>query len=191
MLQKLTKRLKKSRKGVTLVELIVVVAILAILAAMLIPSYLGYTNQARISRALSDLGSMRTVVEVQAATTNGMFPSNTNVGNLMTNQNINWTGNSNGITDPWGHGYAYATYVDSNGNSHFAIASAGPGGTDLQNVTANYLLNVPSGVPLTTDVVQPSMVNTAAAQNADLSGFASNTATFTLSTNSTPTVNPF
>ncbi|UZQ81875.1 prepilin-type N-terminal cleavage/methylation domain-containing protein [Thermoanaerobacter sp. RKWS2] len=127
----------KNRKGFTLVELLVVVAIIAILAAALIPRLLGYTDRARQARAMSDLGTMKTVIETYTADQgNGVYPSiNTAdanyVGTILKNGGINWldANTAGGIKDPWGYPYYYDTYTDTNGNVHYIVVSPGKDGT--------------------------------------------------------------
>ncbi len=46
--------MKANNKGFTLVELLVVIAIIGILAAVVVPSYLSYTERARKSNVLSE-----------------------------------------------------------------------------------------------------------------------------------------
>jgi len=126
----------KNRKGFTLVELLVVVAIIAILAAALIPRLLGYTDRARQARAMSDLGTMKTVIETYTADQgNGVYPSIKTtdpnyVGTILKNGGINWldANTTGGIKDPWGYPYYYDTYTDTNGNVHYIVVSPGKDG---------------------------------------------------------------
>ena len=54
--------LKKSKKGFTLVELVIVIAVIAILAAVLVPTFVGVTRNAKKSAALQEATAARTVV---------------------------------------------------------------------------------------------------------------------------------
>jgi general secretion pathway protein G len=119
----------KNRKGFTLVELLVVVAIIAILAAALVPRLLGYTDRARQARAMSDLGTMKTVIEIYTADQgNGVYPVPDSVGTILQNGGIKWTGGTDGIKDPWGYPYYYDVATDTNGNVHYVIVSPGKDG---------------------------------------------------------------
>ncbi len=124
----------RNQKGFTLVELLVVVAIIAILAAVLLPRLLGYTNNARVSRAKSDLASMRSVVEAYAANEgNGYYPIADNtadggIAKVLQAKGIKWTGDADGVKDPWGTPYQYKTAPDASNtpDQHYLIISAGP-----------------------------------------------------------------
>ena len=50
----LMNKIRKSRKGFTLVEIIVVLVILAILAAFMIPSMIGFINEAKKKAAIAE-----------------------------------------------------------------------------------------------------------------------------------------
>ncbi len=54
----------KQKKGFTLIELLVVIAIIAILAAVIMATTTGAQAQARDSRRVSDLDSIRTALEL-------------------------------------------------------------------------------------------------------------------------------
>ncbi|GEA15421.1 type II secretion system protein GspG [Moorella sp. E308F] len=145
---KLFNKMRKKGKGFTLVELLVVVAIIAILAAVLMPKLLGYTERARQARALADLGSMKTIVEVYAADQgNGLYPDNSSVATVMQNNGIAWTGDDKGIKDPWGNPYYYDRTIDTTTNvTRYIIVSPGLDG----NIgTADDVV--------TTDNLQPSI----------------------------------
>ncbi|SHF43369.1 general secretion pathway protein G [Caldanaerobius fijiensis DSM 17918] len=142
-----------NNRGFTLVELLVVVAIIAILAAVLVPRLLGYTDRARQARAMSDLGTMKTVIETYTADQGqGVYPSikttdQNYVGTILKNGGINWTGDTNGVKDPWGYPYYYTVSApDTNGNVHYIIVSPGKDGK-LGSTDDVY----------TTDSVQPTV----------------------------------
>jgi general secretion pathway protein G len=121
------KLLRKKGKGFTLVELLVVVAIIGILSAVLMPRLLGYTEKARQARALADLGSMKTVVEVYAADEgNGVFPAKDQISAVLQGKGIQWTGDDKGIKDPWGRPYYYTAVIDTAANDQsYIFVSAG------------------------------------------------------------------
>lgn len=124
----------RNQRGFTLVELLVVVAIIAILSAVLLPRLLGYTNQARVSRAMSDLASMRSIVEAYAANEGqGYYPTADNsadggVAKVLQAKGVAWATQANPVKDPWGTGYRYQTAPSASGvaDQHYMVQSAGP-----------------------------------------------------------------
>ncbi|MDI6604224.1 MAG: type II secretion system protein GspG [Thermoanaerobacteraceae bacterium] len=128
-MQSLLKRIQcisRNEKGFTLVELIVVVAIIAILTAVLLPKLLGYTDNARESRAKGDLASMKSVIEAYAASEgNGKYPADADAAKtLLAAHGINTP------TDPWGNPYNYAA---STNQDSYIIISFGRDGAQKGN----------------------------------------------------------
>lgn len=52
-----------AQKGFTLIELMIVIAIIGILAAIAIPQYQNYIAKSQVSRAMGELGAIKTAVE--------------------------------------------------------------------------------------------------------------------------------
>ena len=52
-----------AQKGFTLIELMIVVAIIGILAAIAIPQYQNYIAKSQVSRAVAELGAIKTAYE--------------------------------------------------------------------------------------------------------------------------------
>src|SRR5512140_2544164 len=57
------KRMRGRRSGFTLIEIMVVVIVLSILAAVLIPNLASKPDEARVSKAQSDIGTLSATVE--------------------------------------------------------------------------------------------------------------------------------
>lgn len=124
----------RNEKGFTLVELLVVVAIIAILAAVLLPQLMGYTTKARVSRTMSDLATMRSVVEAYCADEGkGSYPAPDNtatnpngIAAVLVAHGVKWTGDATGIKDPWGSPYSYDAPTTGSNYLSFILVSPGP-----------------------------------------------------------------
>jgi general secretion pathway protein G len=113
-------------------ELVVVIFILAILAALILPRVFGRTSDAKISKALSDIASLRNQIQMYKSDT-GSFP--TVLQDLRTRPADGadgWRGpylDKEIPTDPWGGEYDYIVTSD---DSDFTVIcygkDHGPGG---------------------------------------------------------------
>jgi type II secretion system protein G len=75
-------------KGFTLIELLIVVAIIAILAAIAVPNFLEAQTRSKVSRALSDIRSMRTALESYAVDNNRYPETDQGITAYTTNRRI-------------------------------------------------------------------------------------------------------
>jgi general secretion pathway protein G len=155
----------RGQKGFTLVELLVVVAIIAILAAVLLPQLMGYTTKARVSRAMSDLATMRSIVEAYCADEGkGSYPAPDNtadggIAKVLQAHGVKWADATAPVKDPWGSPYYYDAPLTGNNYLSFILVSPGP---DKSVGTADDIYCTNTQAPVTGDptAAQPPLGTT-------------------------------
>lgn len=88
-------KLKNNERGFTLVELIVVLVILAVLAAILVPTLLGYINQASAQKDFAAAESLREAAQAEIDEHYAEVPTEKNY------QVIYYAGGGSGIPKPY------------------------------------------------------------------------------------------
>jgi general secretion pathway protein G len=122
------------RSAFTLVELLLVLTILAILAGIVLPSMVGRGQQARVTRAQTEIQTFSTALGAFEVD-NGFFPKGrTGLLALVQKPNNaqNWHGpyladKTTVPLDPWGNQYVYECPGKHNPNG-FDLMSMGPDG---------------------------------------------------------------
>lgn len=105
-------KIGRNERGFTLIELMVVLIIIGILAAIAIPLMSKQTDKAKIKRAVSELKSMKTIVDIYmtdpAVNAAGVAPAATaaDLGKVLSENGVTQ------LTDPWGNGYIYVRGAD-------------------------------------------------------------------------------
>ena len=126
----------RSVAGFTLVELMLVVVIIGVLAAMVVPRLAGRTEQAKISRAKSDVASIGLALDLYELDMGGYPPGESldplfkrdSVPSGTTNADA-WKGPylKKQMQDPWGREYHYKFGAGS-GDKDYDLYSQGPDG---------------------------------------------------------------
>ncbi len=137
-----------NQSGFTLLEIIVVVAIIAILAAYIAPKVAGRVDDARISKAKSDIRVLESSLELYKLD-NFSYPSSEQGLDALVNQPAgdvkNWRkgGYIKKLSkDPWGNDYLYS-FPGNNGefDIYSLGADAADGGSDEAADIGNWNLD--------------------------------------------------
>ena len=129
-----------SRQAFTLIELLLVLVILAVLAAVVVPKFVGRSEQARITAAKTQIASFETSLtsfEVDC----GRFPTTDEglTALVVQPQNVkDWKGYMKSVPkDPWGNAYVYK-YPGVHNPSEYDIYSLGPDGREGNDDVTNW-----------------------------------------------------
>ncbi|MFA4884608.1 MAG: prepilin-type N-terminal cleavage/methylation domain-containing protein [Desulfotomaculaceae bacterium] len=109
-------KLTRNERGFTLIELMVVLIIIGILAAIAIPVMSKQTDKAKVKRAVGELKSMKTIVDIYMNDTGVNITGVAPLATADATNGIKAVLQINGVTDaglidPWGNGYVYARGV--------------------------------------------------------------------------------
>lgn len=132
------KYLHLKNQGFTLIEIMVVVVIIGIMALMIVPTVINKVDEARITKAKSDIRTLESQLEMYRIDT-GSFPTtDQGLTSLVKKTDVppvptNWQGPyiQRLPKDPWGNNYQYV-YPSKHGGQ-FDIYSYGSAGKDGDN----------------------------------------------------------
>ena len=116
--------------GVTLIELLLVMVILAFLAAIVVPKFTGRTQQANVTKATSDLHSIKLGIDAFEIDNSRLPTAQEGIGALVnkpSNDLTNWHKFFDAVpTDPWQHDYVYR--VPGTDGRAYDLVCCGPDG---------------------------------------------------------------
>ncbi|MBW3621935.1 MAG: type II secretion system major pseudopilin GspG [Armatimonadetes bacterium] len=131
----------RSQAGFTLIELLVVMIILAVLAAFAIPRVLNRTEDARRARAISDVKTLGTALDMYKAD-NGEYPTTEQgldaLRQAPTSDPVpkGWNGpylKEPIAADPWGNPYVYESPGETGDYDLITLGADGQPGGDGKN----------------------------------------------------------
>lgn len=137
---------KKTEKGFTLIELMLVVIIIGVLAAMVVPRFVGRSEQARYAAARADVEANIAIALDLYELDNGSYPTTEQGLDALARKPEgepmppNWRGpylKKKVPLDPWGNPYVY-TCPGIHNAEDYDLSSYGPdgvegGGDDISN----------------------------------------------------------
>lgn len=131
----MTMNKKMRRGGFTIIELLLVMVILAVLAAVVVPKFVGRSEQAKLTAADSDITSIETMLDAYEIDMGGYPQTDDGIEMLVDkpsgDEGDNWHGPylDEFPIDPWGNEYVYE-YPGRENEYGFDLSSAGPDGQD-------------------------------------------------------------
>lgn len=124
----------KVKKAFTLIELLLVVVIIGVLAAIMLPSFSGRSEEARKTRAKTEIESTLGLALDMFEADTGRYPtSEQGLDALIKKPDgaLNWRGpyikKSNNFEDPWKNKYRYQ-FPGQRNTSGYDLISPGPDG---------------------------------------------------------------
>ncbi|MFN7002566.1 MAG: type II secretion system major pseudopilin GspG [Roseinatronobacter sp.] len=143
-------RRRKAAAGFSLIELMVVVVILSILAVVIVPRVIDRPDQARVSRAQSDIAALEAALALYRLDNQSYPTTEQGLDALVTRPSRapvpqNWAEGgyiARVPTDPWGRDYQYLYPGVQGDYDLFSYGADGrPGGTGVNAVIGNWNIN--------------------------------------------------